>query len=535
MSTARTNLRWWQTAAIYQVYPRSFQDTDGDGVGDLPGVIRRLDHLCDLGVDAVWINPFFRSPMKDFGYDVSDYCDVDPTFGTLADFDRLLAEAHRRGLRVLLDLVPNHTSDRHPWFVESHADRGSPKRDWYVWRDPAPGGGPPNNWISFFGGPAWTLDRRTGQYYLHHFLPEQPDLNYRNPEVVEAMLDVMRFWLDRGADGFRVDVLWMLVEDPHFRDEPDNPAWRPGMRPRDRLIHCYTDDQLETHEIVRRMRALLDAYGEPERIMVGEIYLPYPKLVRYYGTPQTPECHLPYNFGLVERALGDWRPEVVRAVVEDYEAHLPPWAWPNWVLGNHDRPRVAARIGSEQARVATMLLCTLRGTPTIYYGDEIAMTGTEVPPDRVRDLPGLRDPLAHPPRDPARTPMQWDDSPYAGFSVVEPWLPVHPDYRTRNVAAQRDDPRSMLNLTRRLLRLRRESVAFLEGTYRSVTAPQGVFAFVRAADRQRWLVALNLTGAGRRLEGEGGEVVLSTHMDREGRERNALELRPHEGVVVRIA
>ncbi|MCL6500345.1 MAG: alpha-amylase, partial [Firmicutes bacterium] len=401
-------LAWWQREAFYEVYPRSFQDSDGDGVGDLRGVLQRLDYLARLGVGAVWLTPFYPSPQRDFGYDVSDYCGVDPALGTLADFDRLVAEAHRRNLRVVVDLVANHTSSEHPWFVESRTSRTNPRRHWYVWRDPAPDGGPPNNWLSFFGGPAWTFDPATGQYYLHQFLPEQPDLNCRNPEVVEAMVQVVRFWLDRGVDGFRLDAAWLLVEDASFRDEPPNPTWRPGMRERDRLLHPYTEDQPETHEVLRQFRAVLDEYRDRGPVLIGEVYLPTPQLVRYYGTPERPECHFPFNFGLVELPPERWNAAEVRRLVDSYEAALPPWAWPSWVLGNHDRPRVATRLGEEGSRLAHMLLLTLRGTPTLYYGDELGMVDGRIPPDRVRDWAGFRECGGRWSRDAASTPMQWD-------------------------------------------------------------------------------------------------------------------------------
>ena len=294
---------------IYQIYPRSFQDTNGDGIGDLKGIERRLDYLAGLGVDAIWISPIYPSPMADFGYDVADYCDVDPRFGTLADFDSLLAQAHARGLKVLLDFVPNHTSDRHPWFVESRASRDNPKRDWYIWRDPAPDGGPPNNWISDFGGSAWEWDEATGQYYYHAFLKEQPDLNWRNPAVQAAMYDVMRFWFDRGVDGFRIDVLWHLVKAADFPDNPPNPAYQPAMGDMHRVLQLHSTDQPEVHEIAADMRAIADRYGASgrgERVLIGEIYLPVDRLMDYYGRERAggaPALQLPAHRCAVGGAL----------------------------------------------------------------------------------------------------------------------------------------------------------------------------------------------------------------------------------------
>jgi alpha-glucosidase len=360
-------MRWWQTAVIYQIYPRSFQDSNGDGIGDLAGIRQRIPYLSDLGVEAIWISPFYPSPMTDFGYDIDDYTNIDPVFGTLADFDSLLAVAHRRGLRVILDLVTNHTSDQHPWFAESRSSRDSPKRDWYIWRDPTANGCPPNNWLSEFGGSAWELHSTTGQYYCHTFLSAQPDLNWRNPDVRAAMYDVMRFWLARGVDGFRVDVIWHLIKDSQFRNNPKNPRFRPGQPPHHALVPLYTADRPEVHDVIREMRAVVDEF--PERVLIGEIYLPIERLVAYYGR-QLGGLHLPFNFALLSTP---WRARTIAKLIDDYEAALPVGGWPNWVLGNHDRPRIASRIGEEQARCAAMLLLTLRGTPTIYYGEEIAM------------------------------------------------------------------------------------------------------------------------------------------------------------------
>jgi alpha-glucosidase len=353
-------MHWWQTGILYQVYPRSFQDSNGDGVGDLAGIVARLPYLVELGVDAIWLSPIFTSPMADFGYDIADYTAIDPLFGTLADFDALVARAHALGLKVLLDFVPNHTSDRHPWFAQSRAACESDKRDWYIWRDPAPGGGPPNNWLSEFGGSAWEYDAASGQYYYHAFLRQQPDLNWRNPLVRQAMHEVMRFWLNRGVDGFRVDVIWHLIKDEGFRDNPANPDYRASEPPYRSLLPVYSADRPEAHEVIRGLRAVIDEYAD--RVLIGEIYLPVEKLAAYYGADLS-EAHLPFNFSLIETP---WRADAVASLIDRYEISLPPGAWPNWVLGNHDRPRLASRVGAEQARVAAMLLLTLRGTPTLY-------------------------------------------------------------------------------------------------------------------------------------------------------------------------
>ena len=524
--------KWWQRGVIYQIYPRSFQDSNGDGVGDLPGLLSRLDHLVSLGVDAVWISPIYPSPMADFGYDVSDYIDVDPAFGTLADFHRLLAAAHARDLRVILDFVPNHSSDQHPWFRESRASRSSPKRDWYIWRDPASGGAPPNNWLSEFGGPAWTLDMATGQYYYHAYLPRQPDLNWRNPQVRAAMLNVLRFWLDHGVDGFRVDAIHHLIEDANFRDNPPNPDWRPDMSPARRLIRAHTMDQPEVHEAVAAMRRVADAYAG-ERVLIGEAYLPISRLMAYYGVDLS-GFQLPFNFHLLSTP---WEARAIGALIETYEAALPAGGWPNWVLGNHDRSRVASRLGRAQARVAAMLLLTLRGTPTIYQGEEIGMTDVPIPPERVRDpwernAPGLG--LG---RDPVRTPMQWNTERHAGFTTAaEPWLPLAPDYHAVNVAAQARDPHSMLALYRRLLAVRRAEPALSTGAYRPVSAEGDVLAYERWDKASgRLFVALNLGGRARELRARlaGGRVLASTHLDRDGEiVGDRFALRPDEGVIL---
>ena len=523
---------WWRRGVVYQVYPRSFSDSDGDGVGDLPGIAAKLGHLRALGVDAVWISPFYPSPMRDFGYDVTDHREVDPLFGTLEDFDRLLARAHALGIRVILDYVPNHTSDLHPWFAESRASRESPRRDWYVWRDPAPGGGPPNNWLSTFGGSAWTLDAATGQYYLHTYLREQPDLNWRNPAVEAEMLEVMRFWLDRGVDGLRVDAVQNVIKDDRFRDNPPNPAFRPGDDPFTRLLRVHSGDRPEVHGVIAKMRRVVEAYAG-DRVLIGEIYNTVERLVAYYGEDGR-GCHFPYNFQLI---VLPWKAREIDAAIRRYESLLPPGAWPSWVLGNHDRPRIASRVGRAQARVAAVLLLTLRGTPTIYYGDEIGMTDVPIPPDQVRDPFELNVPGMGLGRDPERTPMQWSAAPGAGFTTGAPWLPLADDYRETNVETQRCDPGSMLALHQRLLALRRAAPALAIGACAPVAAEGDMLAYVREHTGSRFLVALNLGPSPASLAFDGaGEVVLSTHLDaRDALVRGRVALRGDEGVVVRLS
>jgi alpha-glucosidase len=528
---------WWQTCVIYQIYPRSFQDTNDDGVGDLKGIEQRLDCLVSLGVEAIWISPIYPSPMVDFGYDVADYCDVDSRFGTLEDFDDLLMQAHRRGLKVLLDFVPNHTSDQHPWFVESRVSRENQKRNWYIWRDPAADGGPPNNWISDFGGSAWEWDRTTEQYYYHAFLKEQPDLNWRDPAVQAAMYDVMRFWFDRGVDGFRIDVLWHLLKAADFQDNPPNPAYQPEMGEMHRLLQLHSTDQPEVHRIAAEMRAIADSYGARglgERVLIGEIYLPVDRLMQYYGG-ERPGVHLPFNFHLIDTP---WSARSLAAAITNYEAALPSGAWPNWVLGNHDRPRVATKRGQAQARVAGMLLLTLRGTPTIYYGDELGLSDVAIEASQVRDPRELREPGLALGRDPVRTPMSWDESENAGFTTANPWLPLNSDWPTRNVARMTEESHSILILYRRLLALRRDCLALSIGEFVLLKGGDAILAYERRHDSERLIVALNLAERphGLRLPdwARGSRLLLSTVDDAALVEGDTLLLRSNEGVVLKV-
>ena len=463
-----TDRPWWETAVVYQIYPRSFCDTSGNGVGDLEGICRHLDHLSWLGVDAVWLSPFYPSPMADFGYDVSDYCDVDPLFGSLEDFDRLVAEAHRRNLKVLIDWVPNHTSDQHPWFLASRSSASNPQRDWYWWRDDRPndagGSGPPgsegrlpNNWRAAFPGvgltdlpPAWTWDASTGQWYLHLFLAQQPDLNWMTPDVRVAMTDVLRFWLARGVDGFRIDVVHGLGKDPALPDLPPELA---------RIPVSGMNDQPETHPILAALRRALDGWPDPPaRLMVGEVFLPEPsQVITYYGTAEEPELHLAFNF---KPLFTRWDAAAWQRRIDEVENLFKPRdAWPTWVLSNHDRPRHRTRYGSEaRARAAAVLLLTLRGTPFLYAGEELGLEDADVPLGRRLDPGG---------RDGCRAPIPWDDSPAHGWAGgPEAWLPWPPEADAgRTMAEERDRPDSVLHLYRGLLALRRHSEALRHGDF----------------------------------------------------------------------
>jgi alpha-glucosidase len=525
---------WWQTGIIYQVYPRSFQDSNNDGVGDLKGITRRLDYLKWLGIRAIWLSPVYPSPMADFGYDISDYRNIDPLFGTLEDFDEVLREVHAHDMKLLMDFVPNHTSSQHPWFTESRSSRDNPKRDWYLWCDPLPDGTPPNNWLSVFGGTAWEWDENTKQFYYHAFLKEQPDLNWRNPEVRNAIYDIMRFWLDKGIDGFRIDVIWHLIKDRQLRDNPKNPYYEEHMSNYDQLLPLYSTDQPEVHEIVEQMRAIHDSYED--RMMIGEIYLPIHRLVTYYGTLGK-GAHLPFNFMLISLP---WNSQKIAAAIDEYESALPENAWPNWVIGNHDQPRITSRIGIGQAKVAAMLLLTLRGTPTLYYGDEIGMLDVPIPSAEVKDPQGLNMPGKNLSRDPGRTPMQWDNGVYGGFSDEMPWLRTDRRYHRINVASEKLDPYSMLSFYKKLIELRQKELCLTTGDYKPLFSDNQTLAYIRTLENQPcFLIVLNLshrpcyfTTGKITLK---GKIELATTPELEGAEIDGeLDLSGDEAVIIRL-
>lgn len=525
---------WWQSGIIYQIYPRSFQDGNRDGIGDLEGIMQRLDYLQWLGITAIWISPVYPSPMADFGYDISDYTGIDPLFGNIKDFDELLQQAHQKNIKLILDLVPNHSSDQHPWFLESRSSKTNSKRDWYIWKDPRSDGTEPNNWLSVFGGTAWEWDEKTGQYYYHAFLKEQPDLNWRNPEVQQAMLDVMRFWLDKGVDGFRVDVMWHLIKDEQLRDNPVNPDYQLQMGTYEQLLPVYSTDQPEVHDIVHKMRRLLDSYHD--RMMIGEIYLPIHRLVSYYGIDNK-GAHLPFNFMLLSLP---WNAQRIASAVAEYEGALPHNAWPNWVLGNHDQPRITSRVGLQQAKIAAMLLLTLRGTPTIYYGEEIGMTDVPIPFDEVQDPQGLNMPDKNLSRDPSRTPMQWNSSEYAGFSETKPWLRLSSNYKRVNVEIQKNNPYSTLNFYRQLIGLRQKEASLMHGDYKPVHAGHQALAYIRQApDKKAFLIVLNLSHRPCYLHIQHmtikGTIVLCTSPELNGGGVNErLQLSGDEGMIIEL-
>jgi glycosidase len=482
--------------------------------------------------------------MADFGYDVSDYVDIHPLFGTLEDMDRLIAAMHARGLRILLDFVPNHSSDQHPWFLESRASRDNPRRDWYIWRDPRPDSSPPNNWLSVFGGSAWEWDEQTGQYYLHNFLKEQPDLNWRNPDLKAAMLDVVRFWLDREVDGFRIDVAHYIMKDPLMRDNPPNPEKRwavpkenPGY---DSLLHIHNIGHEDNHQVFRELREILDSYShERSRTSLGEIHIfDWEEWARYYGE-KNDGLHMPLNFQLL---FSEWNPAALRTVIDGLEAAIPEGAWPNYVLGNHDEKRLATRYGTAFVRLAGMLLLTLRGTPTLYYGDEIGMVDNPIPIEAFQDPWPIRAGNPDLTRDPNRTPMQWSPGAVAGFSThgeVEPWLPIHENYPAVNVASQQEDPASALNFYRRMLWVRRSNPALTHGSYQPVDdVGENILAYFREHGSQKMLVLLNFSTDDEVVslpDLPPGEILIGTDHERRGAvEFQAVHLAGAEGLVIQL-
>ena len=519
---------WWKHGVLYQIYPRSFADSNGDGVGDLPGIIDHLDHIQWLGVDGIWLSPITVSPNADWGYDVADYVAVDPELGTLDDVDRLIAEAGRRNLRVIMDLVPNHTSEGHAWFVDSRSSTTARHRNWYVWADPKPDGSPPNNWVSSFGGPAWNLDDTTGQFYLHNHLRQQPDLNWWDDEVRAAFDDIMRFWLDRGVAGFRIDVCNMIIKDALLRDNP--PATEEdtfdeqlfGQR------SVYNANRPEVHEVIRHWRQLADGY--PGSVLVGETPVEQMEALALYYGKGSDELHMAFNFPFISAPLEE---PAMRPIVEAIEAALPAEAWPAWTGSNHDMSRFTTRwAGGDDAksRLSLLMLLCLRGTPVLYQGDEIGQPDTDVPHELMRDPLGVMYFPAYAGRDAMRTPMQWRDVPGGGFTGpgVQPWLPFG-DLAAYNVDAQRDDPDSMLSLTRDLLALRRVTPGLQDGPYRSLAASPGTWAWSRG---DRVVVVIGMSDGEGFLEGFSGRVLLGTDRRRDGqRVDGELKVRGWEAVV----
>ncbi len=515
---------WWRHAVVYQIYPRSFLDSNGDGIGDLAGIASRLDYVADLGADAIWVSPFFVSPMEDFGYDVADYCDVDPIFGSLADCDALIAAAHERGLRVIIDLVLSHSSNRHPWFRESRASRDNPRSDWYVWADPKPDGTPPNNWLSIFGGPAWEWDSRRRQYYLHSFLASQPDLNFHNPQVRQAALDIARFWLDRGVDGFRLDVVNFYFHDAELRDNPPLPeecgvAGLTRTNPYAYQDHIYSKTRPENLAFLESLRALTDRY--PGAAMFGEIGPDRDVMATTAAyTKAGRRLHMAYSFELLS---APFTAQAIRRVVEEVRREIGS-GWPCWSLANHDVVRCVTRLGLDAdpdagAALVTALVTSLGGGACLYQGEELGLDEATIAPDDMQDPYGIRFWPDQPGRDGCRTPMPWQaNAPQAGFSAVSPWLPIPPGHQARAVDQQVDNPDSAHARVRRFLHWRRGEPAMREGVLRFLDAPEPILAILREKDGARILSLFNLSSdvqyltpdmfAGGSLAGFGQPVTL---------------------------
>jgi len=528
---------WFRNTVLYQIYPRSFYDANGDGVGDLRGITEKLSYLAggsdSLGVGAVWISPFYPSPMLDFGYDVSDYCDVDPLFGTIGDFKHLVEEAHGRGIKVIIDLIPNHTSSQHVWFKDSKRGKTDPRRDWYVWRDPAPDGGPPNNWLSVFGGSAWEYDTPSGQYYLHSFLKDQPDLNWANAGVRAAMQQVMRFWLDIGVDGFRADAVYWISKDPQFRDDPKARGYE-GENPYDSLLHTHSKEGPHLHEYLQVLTGVLHAYDDrfmiieasPDLNNISDSYMDL------YDRVDPAVC-APFNF---EGIYAPWKADVFRAFIDRFQTGMHPAYVPVYCFGNHDQPRMASRIGPEQARSAALLQLCLPGMPVIYYGDELGMKKGVIAPHQVRDPFEKQVPGKGLGRDPARTPMLWNASVNAGFSRKEPWLPVNEDYTRSNVDAQSRDPGSSYRLYKDLIALRAKYEVLRSGSYQPVDFTEGIYGFERRIGTKSMLVIINFTDNPKEVRHEHlqGNMLISSLGTKPRWYDREVRLKPHEAVLIEI-
>lgn len=525
----------WSKAIIYQIYPRSFKDSNNDGIGDLKGITQKIDYLADLGINTIWISPMYKSPMIDFGYDVSDYYKIDPIFGCLKDFDLLAKQAHRRKIKIIMDFIPSHTSTLYSWFLESRSSKDNPKRDWYIWKDGKSNESPPNNWLSVFGGSRWKLDKKTNQYYLHTFLTEQADLNWRNKEVKEAMLGILKFWLERGVDGFRVDAFDHIYKDKRFLDEPPNPKYRRGVDdPYDSQLHIYTKSQPGLHGLIKTFSSILKQYGE--KFMITESYVDLETLIRFYKAGDI--LHAPFNFQFI---LLPWGTSHYKQFIDQFDKAVGKNYLPTYVLGNHDRSRVATRVGYLGAQTAAMLQLTLRGIPTIYYGEEIGMIDGIIPAEKIQDPFEKNVPGKGLGRDPERTPMQWNSKKNAGFSNAEPWLPISNNYKKTNVETQSNNPTSMLNLYKKLIRYRQKSKALLFGTYKSLDIKnEEVFAYTRDFNKDRLLILLNFSDRKQIVsltDRHYARLVCNTYLDKEKNlltDLTSVTLRPYEGYLLEV-
>lgn len=527
--------RWQDVNGIYQIYPRSFKDTNGDGVGDIAGITEKLDYIKgapgSLGIDAIWTSPFYRSPMADFGYDISDYYSIDPLFGDLEDFKTFVAQAHNRGIKVMVDYVPNHTSDEHPWFIASKSSRDNEKRDWYVWRDGKADGSPPNNWLSVFGGSAWQLDELSGQYYLHSFLTKQPDLNWDNPEVRKAMTDVLDFWLTLGVDGIRADAVRWLSKDTKFRDNLPNPDYKEGEDPYHAQLQHHSRYGKNLFAYLKEITAVVKRY--PDRIILFE---DYPD--RHFSAEEQytalysvdPEVAAPFNFQGMKTPYGA---RSFSNFIDKFEELIGSTLRPFYCFSNHDKSRLVSRVGQKQARLVGMLQLTLPGIPVVYYGDELGMHDVPIAKDQVRDPFEWQTGGRGLGRDPARTPMQWSAEENAGFTTGKPWLPIADDFMTVNVESQRKDVHSSFVMYRTLLELRHSSALHL-GTYEEWEGTNDqVFGYARQSEYEKLLVLLNMSDSAATCQNAAGEVIYSTHDSVEMTADEGIVLQPQQGVIIR--
>jgi alpha-glucosidase len=528
---------WWKKGVVYQIYPRSFMDSDSDGIGDIKGIISKLDYLNDgtensLGVDALWISPFNKSPMRDFGYDISDYRDIDPIFGNINDFKVLLSEAHKRNIRIIMDLVLNHTSDEHPWFIESRKSKDNPKRDWYIWQENK--GKRPNNWVSLFEMKnAWWLDEKTNEYYLGTFTRYQPEVNWRNPVLRKEMFDLIRYWLDMGVDGFRLDVVNWFIKDEELRDNP----WKLSLTPMDVQKHVYDRNRPETHDICKELRIITDQYEE--RMLVGEIYTKDISEAVSYNGKENDELHMAFNFNFL---FGKWSAEEFYKKITEYYALLPKEAWPNFTLSNHDQPRHYYRYSDgrhedERAKVAAALIMTLKGTPFIYYGEEIGMTCERLLRKDLQDPLGKKGWPVIKGRDEERTPMQWDSTKNAGFSSGSTWLPVNSDYERKNVRLQDEDSESLFTFYKSLIWHRKRSKAITQGHIEFVNQKsKNLLIYKRICESELKIIVLNFSDKQEMISictEEKGEIFFGTHR-KQGQEvaLKELSIYPYEVLII---
>lgn len=520
---------------LYEVYPRSFLDTTGNGYGDLNGVTQKLGYLKELGINAIWLTPFFPSPMKDGGYDITDYCGVDREFGTVEDFRSLVLEAHKKHIKIIIDLVVNHTSDQHPWFIQSRSSKNNPKRDWYIWKDPVDGG-VPNNWKSVFEPTPWEFDAKTGQYYFHSFLKEQPDLNWANPEVMQVVKDIMKFWMDMGVDGFRLDAVNYFWKDQRFPDEPKDPAYKKGkIQPFYELKHIYMRDQKEIFSIIKELASFAADYADA--VLITEAYLnqkgvdAIPVYKQYYNAIKSKNI-IPFNFEFIRIP---WTADSYKQFVTAYLSALDVGEVPSFVFGNHDKPRIATRLGAEHARAAAVLMLTLPGIPVVYYGEELGMEDVNIPKEMIHDTKEYTSPGFG--RDPVRTPMQWTDGQYAGFSKSKPWLPLEDINQTRNVKVQRKDPYSMMNLYKTLLHLRVSHKALRDGAYNVFeTGSKDVFSYIRSTKKEHVLIIINFSDAKQicHIPFENVNVLLQTTAEKITVANSTVTLQPFGAYVLEL-